>query len=46
MSRSTDWYRDIVASYDSVAEEYACHYFDELSNKPFDCELLTQICLN
>ncbi len=28
--RSPEWYRDIVASYDSVAEEYASHYFDEL----------------
>jgi SAM-dependent methyltransferase len=40
--RSTDWYRDVVASYDSVAEDYASHFFDELSNKPFDRNLLTR----
>jgi len=39
-SKSPDWYRDVVASYDSVAEEYATHYFDELLNKPFDRNLL------
>ena len=39
-SKSPDWYRDVVASYDSVAEEYAIHYFDELLNKPFDRNLL------
>ncbi len=41
-SKSPDWYRDIVASYDSVAEEYASHYFNELSSKPFDRSLLTR----
>ena len=40
--RSPEWYRDIVASYDSVAEEYASHYSDELSHKPFDRKLLTR----
>jgi SAM-dependent methyltransferase len=34
------WDREIAAAYDEVAEEYACHFFDELSNKPFDCSLL------
>ena len=37
-----DWYRDIVASYDTVAEQYAADYYDELSRKPFDRELLTK----
>ena len=41
-TKSPDWYRDVVASYDSIAEEYASHYFNELSNKPFDRELLTR----
>lgn len=41
-SERLDWYRDVVFSYDSVAEEYASHFFDELSNKPFDRELLTR----
>lgn len=41
-SESRDWYRDVIASYDTVAEEYATHYFDELSRKPFDCQLLTK----
>jgi ubiquinone/menaquinone biosynthesis C-methylase UbiE len=36
------WDRDIVATYDAVAEEYASHFFDELSKKPFDCSLLTK----
>lgn len=36
------WYRDIVSGYDLVAEEYAQQYFNELSNKPFDCGLLTR----
>ncbi len=37
-----DWYRDIVASYDTVAEQYAADYYDELSRKPFDRELLAK----
>ncbi len=41
-SERRDWYRDVVASYDTIAEEYAGHYFDELSRKPFDCNLLTR----
>jgi SAM-dependent methyltransferase len=41
-SERRDWYRDVVASYDTIAEEYAGHYFDELSRKPFDCSLLTR----
>jgi ubiquinone/menaquinone biosynthesis C-methylase UbiE len=36
------WYRDIVASYDTVAEQYALDYFDELSRKAFDRELLVR----
>ena len=31
---------DLKQSYDSVAVEYATEYFDELSRKPFDRELL------
>jgi SAM-dependent methyltransferase len=31
---------DLKESYDSVAEQYAAEYSDELSRKPFDCELL------
>jgi SAM-dependent methyltransferase len=41
-SERRDWYRDVVAGYDMVAEEYATHFFDELSHKPFDCQLLTE----
>jgi ubiquinone/menaquinone biosynthesis C-methylase UbiE len=37
-----DWYDDIVSTYDTVAEQYATDYFDELSRKPFDRELLTK----
>lgn len=37
-----DWYGDIAASYDAVAEHYAADYADELSRKPFDRELLTR----
>jgi ubiquinone/menaquinone biosynthesis C-methylase UbiE len=37
-----DWYRDIVVSYDTVAEQYAADYYDELSRKPFDRELLAK----
>lgn len=36
----SDWYRDIAASYDAIAELYAVDYADELSRKPFDRELL------
>jgi ubiquinone/menaquinone biosynthesis C-methylase UbiE len=36
------WDRDVAAAYDKVAEEYASHYFDELSHKPFDSKLLTR----
>ena len=35
-----DWRADIGTSYDRVAEHYAAEYFDELSRKPFDCDLL------
>lgn len=42
MPNVPDWYRDIVASYDTVAEQYAADYYDELSRKPFDRELLTK----
>ncbi len=41
-SKARDWYRDVVDTYDTVAEEYASHYLDELSNKPFDRSLLTK----
>jgi SAM-dependent methyltransferase len=41
-SKAADWYRDIVASYDSVAEEYASHYFHELTYKPFDSNVLAR----
>jgi ubiquinone/menaquinone biosynthesis C-methylase UbiE len=41
-SDNRDWYGDIAASYDTVAELYAADYFDELSRKPFDRELLTR----
>lgn len=41
-SEPRDWYGDIVASYDAIAEQYATHYFDELLRKPFDRELLTK----
>jgi SAM-dependent methyltransferase len=37
-----EWRADIGASYDKIAEPYATEYFDELSRKPFDCELLTK----
>ena len=36
------WRADIGMSYDRVAEHYAAEYFDELSRKPFDCDLLTR----
>lgn len=42
-SKRSDWYRDVVASYDSIAEEYASHYFSELSRKPFDRNLLAKL---
>lgn len=38
--KSSGWDRDIVATYDRVAEEYASHFFNELANKSFDCNLL------
>jgi SAM-dependent methyltransferase len=34
------WGAGVVASWDSVAAEYADHYFDELDGKPFDREWL------
>jgi hypothetical protein len=37
-----DWYDDIVTTYDTIAEQYATDYFDELARKPFDRELLTK----
>jgi ubiquinone/menaquinone biosynthesis C-methylase UbiE len=36
------WRVDIGTSYDKVADHYATEYFDELSRKPFDCDLLTR----
>ncbi len=33
---------ELQASYDCVAEYYAGEYFDELTRKPFDCELLNE----
>ena len=41
-SEHSDWYRDIIASYDKVAEQYAVDYFDELGRKPFDRALLAK----
>lgn len=41
-SKRCDWYGDIAASYDAVAELYAVDYFDELSRKPFDRGLLAK----
>jgi ubiquinone/menaquinone biosynthesis C-methylase UbiE len=40
--KSRDWRADTGTSYDKIAEHYATEYFDELSRKPFDCELLTR----
>ncbi len=40
--RRPDWYGDIVTTYDTVAEQYAADYFDELARKPFDRELLAK----
>ena len=37
-----NWYSDIIASYDAVAEQYALDYFNELARKPFDRRLLTR----
>jgi ubiquinone/menaquinone biosynthesis C-methylase UbiE len=37
-----DWYHDIVATYDTIAEQYAADYFDELARKPFDRDLLSR----
>ncbi len=37
-----DWYDDIVTTYDTIAEQYAADYFDELARKPFDRELLAK----
>lgn len=39
-SQQNNWYSDIVDSYDTVADLYAADYYDELSRKPFDRELL------
>ncbi len=41
-SEHSDWYRDIIASYDTVAEQYAVDYFNELGRKPFDRALLAK----
>jgi ubiquinone/menaquinone biosynthesis C-methylase UbiE len=38
--RRSDWYDDILATYDVIAEQYAVDFFDELARKPFDRELL------
>ena len=32
--------RNIQTSYDNAAAEYASHFYDELSRKPIDCDLL------
>ncbi len=40
--RRSDWYDDIVTTYDTIAEQYAADYFDELARKPFDRDLLTK----
>jgi ubiquinone/menaquinone biosynthesis C-methylase UbiE len=40
--RRSDWYEDIVTTYDTIAEQYAADYFDELARKPFDRELLAK----
>lgn len=29
-----EWYDDIVATYETIAEQYAIDYFDEPSRKP------------
>lgn len=36
----SDKFKSIQATYDSLAEEYARHIYDELSHKPLDRELL------
>ena len=36
----TEPHSDLKSGYDRVAEHYADEYFEELSRKPFDCELL------
>src|SRR5215471_9708634 len=41
-TKPRDWRADTGTSYDKIAEHYATEYFDELSRKPFDCELLTR----
>ncbi|HKB64986.1 MAG TPA: hypothetical protein VKC61_03960 [Pyrinomonadaceae bacterium] len=33
---------DLQAGYDRVAEHYATEFFEELTRKPFDCQLLDQ----
>lgn len=38
----SDWYDDIVTTYDTIAEQYAVEYFDELARKPFDRDLLAK----
>lgn len=38
----SDWYKDILATYDTIAEQYALDYFEELARKPFDRELLAK----
>src|SRR5215469_13092127 len=40
--KAPGWRPDTGVSYDRIAEHYATEYFDELSRKPFDCELLTR----
>lgn len=42
LTKRDAWYADIVSTYDTIAEQYAVDYFDELSRKPFDRELLTK----
>jgi SAM-dependent methyltransferase len=37
------WSSKLRASYDSMADEYAAHLYDELSHKPFDRERLDRL---
>ena len=45
-NRPPGWRADIGTSYDKIAEHYTAEYFDELSGKPFDCDLLTRFALS
>ena len=37
-----DFVDNIKENYDRLAPEYASHIFNELQNKPVDCELLSE----